>query len=185
MPASSAGTLSNGAREGETQSHGGFETEIPFAPSLAVGIGAAAVAAIAFGAIGFNNGTPSRPDIPCARSRCRAVNGSLYAVSGDDVRLVPAGYQIGNGASVRTAKGSTAVLRLQDGSLVEMGERAGVSVSRAWKGTTIHLDDGQVIVQAAKQHTGRICSSPPMTRSSRSKERSSPSTTDSRDRVSP
>jgi hypothetical protein len=70
--------------------------------------------------------------------------------------MIPAGYQIGNGDEIRTAKGSTAVVRLIDGSLVEMGERADVSVSRAWKGTTIRLDGGQVIVQAAKQRTGHL-----------------------------
>src|SRR5580700_8102078 len=37
-----------------------------------------------------------------------------------------------------------------------MGERSDLSVSREWKGTTIRLEGGHIIVQAAKQHTGRL-----------------------------
>jgi len=70
--------------------------------------------------------------------------------------VIPAGYQIRNGDEIRTAKGSNAVLRLLDGSLVEMDERSDISVSREWRGTTIHLDGGHIIVQAAKQRTGRL-----------------------------
>jgi len=115
---------------------------------------AAAVAAFVVTVVAFRDGMlPGQHPVQAA---VQSVNGSLYAVDGDQVRLIPAGYQISSGDEVRTAKGSNAVLRLTDGSLVEMGERAGVSVSRAWKGTTIHLDDGQVIVQAAKQHTGHL-----------------------------
>jgi hypothetical protein len=117
-------------------------------------MGAAAVAAMTIVAIAFHDG--NLPGQHPVRGAVESVNGALYAVSGDEVRLIPAGYEISNGERVRTAKGSTAVLRLTDGSLVEMGERAGVSVSRAWKGTTLHLGDGQVIVQAAKQHNGHL-----------------------------
>ena len=83
------------------------------------------------------------------------MDGSLYTGSGAGMRLIPAGYEIRNGDQIRTAKGSRAVVRLLDGSLIEMGERADLSVSHAWRGTTIHLDGGQVIVQAAKQRSGR------------------------------
>ncbi|HTZ84774.1 MAG TPA: FecR domain-containing protein [Candidatus Acidoferrales bacterium] len=115
---------------------------------------ASAVAAVAFAAVAFTYGF--LPGQSTVRGSVASVDGSLYAISGDNVRLIPVGYKISNQDEVRTAKGSTAVLRLNDGSLVEMGERAGVSVSRGWKGTTIHLGDGQVIVQAAKQHTGHL-----------------------------
>lgn len=115
---------------------------------------ASAIAAAAFVAVAFTYGL--LPGQSTVRGSVASVDGSLYAISGDNVRLIPAGYQISSQDEVRTAKGSTAVLRLTDGSRIEMGERAGVSVSRGWKGTTIHLGDGQVIVQAAKQHNGHL-----------------------------
>jgi hypothetical protein len=90
------------------------------------------------------------------RAAVQNVDGSLYAVSDDQVRVIPAGYQIRNGDEIRTAKGSNAVVRLLDGSLVEMGERSDLSVSREWRGTTIHLEGGHIIVQAAKQRNGRL-----------------------------
>ncbi len=142
-----------GARSVTTQTVWKPKREAGF-PVWRWAIGAAAVVAIAFGALSYNEGI--LPGQHPVRGEVQSVNGSLYAVSGDDMRLVPTGYRITNGARIRTAKGSTAVLRLTDGSLVEMGERAGVSVSRGWKGTTIQLDDGQVIVQAAKQRTGHL-----------------------------
>jgi len=116
--------------------------------------GAVAVAAVTFAVLAFTNGL--LPGQHSVRAAVQTVDGSLYAVSGAEMRVVPAGYWIRNGDEIRTAKGSTAVVRLLDGSLVEMRERSDVSISRAWKGTTIHLDGGQVIVQAAKQRSGRL-----------------------------
>ena len=117
-------------------------------------MGAAAVFAAAIVVVGFTDGI--LPGQHVVRASVQTVEGSLYTGSGADARLIPAGYEIRNGEEVRTAKGSTAVVRLLDGSLVEMGERSDLSVSRAWRGTTIQLEGGQVIVQAAKQRTGRL-----------------------------
>ena len=115
---------------------------------------AVAVLLVAVGGIAAVNGL--FPGQHVIRGAVQNVDGPLYAVSDDQVRVIPAGYQIRNGDEIRTAKGSHAVVRLLDGSLVEMSERADLSVSRGWKGTTIHLDGGRIIVQAAKQRTGRL-----------------------------
>jgi len=117
-------------------------------------MGAAAVVATSVVTVALFNGL--FPGQHAVRGAVQNVDGSLYAVSDDQVRIIPAGYQLRNGDEIRTAKGSNAVVRLLDGSLVEMGERSDLSVSREWRGTTIHLDGGRVIVQAAKQRTGRL-----------------------------
>jgi hypothetical protein len=117
------------------------------------GLAFAAIAAVAAVTFSFYNDLlPGRQNV---RAEVQAVDGALYVVDSNDVRPVPAGYQIKNGDEIRTAKLSTAVVRLLDGSVVEMGPRADLSVSRQWRGTTIHLQAGQVIVQAAKQRAGR------------------------------
>jgi len=113
----------------------------------------AAVAVVAFTTFAFMSGI--LPGQHPVRAEVQLVDGALYAVTGDDVHVIPAGYHITNGEQIRTAKASTAVVRLSDGSLVEIGPRSELSVVRQWRGTTIHLQGGQVIVQAAKQHAGR------------------------------
>jgi hypothetical protein len=115
---------------------------------------AAAVVVVAAGTFGFLNGM--LPGQHAVRGAVQNVDGSLYAVVDDQVRVIPAGYEIRNGDEIRTAKGSHAVVRLLDGSLVEMAERSDLSVSREWRGTTVRLDGGHIIVQAAKQKSGRL-----------------------------
>jgi len=86
----------------------------------------------------------------------QAAEGLVYRVS--DTGTVPLirGAEAPAGAEIRTAKDSRALLRLRDGSLVEMRERSGFSVSETRKDTTIALERGAIIVQAAKRHTGHL-----------------------------
>jgi len=142
------------ARDGELQKVWRVEPKHTRAMAWGWAMGAAAVFAVAAAVGAFSNGM--LPGQHIVRAAVQTVDGSLYTGSGGKIRLIPAGYEIRNGDEIRTAKGSTAVVRLLDGSLVEMGERTDLSVSRAWKGTTIRLDGGQVIVQAAKQRSGRL-----------------------------
>src|ERR1700682_5136945 len=117
--------------------------------------GIAAGIAIAIGVGLFAAVAGILPGQHVARATVQNVDGFLYYVSDHGDRVLPVGYQISDGDEIRTGKGSNAVVRLLDGSLIEVRERSSLSVSRGWGGTTIHLD-GQVIVQAAKQRLGHL-----------------------------
>ena len=84
-----------------------------------------------------------------------AMDGQAYIVSDTKTEALKVGEEIKAGAKVRTAKDAGAVVRLPDGSLIEMRERSEFSVSDGSQGTTIHLDRGNIIVQAAKQQRSR------------------------------
>ena len=140
------------ARGGEQQAVWRAARERRSFPAWRWAVAAGALAAVAVVALSLG----IFPGQQVVHGVVQNVDGSLYAVTGDTVHIVPAGYQIRSGDEIRTAKGASAMVRLVDGSLVEMGERADLSLSREWKGSTIHLDGGQVIVQAAKQRTGRL-----------------------------
>ena len=57
---------------------------------------------------------------------------------------------------LRTAGGGYAKVHLIDGSDVEVGDRAEVSVAATRRDTTVRLDRGQIIVQAAKRSSGHL-----------------------------
>lgn len=84
------------------------------------------------------------------------ASGEVYVVSDAQSRQLAAGELLNKGERVRTAKDSNAVLRLADGSTVEMRERSEFSVSENRRGVTVNLTRGDVIVEAAKQHNGRL-----------------------------
>jgi hypothetical protein len=90
------------------------------------------------------------------RATVDAVEGALYKVAGSALTPLSPGAELAENDSVRTGKNSSAVLRLNDGSRVELSQRASVSVSRNWTGSTIHLALGSIIVQAAKQRKGTL-----------------------------
>jgi hypothetical protein len=98
-----------------------------------------------------------RIDTMLAPSGPRAVvevaSGDLYRLPEGTLRQ---GAAIGDGEVLRTGPGAHAVLRLADGSAVEVNERSELFVNAAWSGQTIHLQRGDVIVQAAKQRHGRL-----------------------------
>jgi FecR protein len=84
-----------------------------------------------------------------------AMDGQAYLVSDSTTKDLKVGEEIKPGEKVRTSKDAGAVVKLPDGSLVEMRERSEFSVTDGAGGTTIHLDRGNIIVQAAKQTQSR------------------------------
>ena len=87
------------------------------------------------------------------RATVVSAGGGLYRLP---VGSVDAGAVIGERESVRTGPGAHAVLRLADGSMVDVNERTELFVTAAWSGQTIHLQRGDIIVKAAKQRRGRL-----------------------------
>jgi hypothetical protein len=87
------------------------------------------------------------------RATVVAVNGGLYRLP---MGALESGAAIGEHESVRTAPGAHAVLRLADGSIVDVNERTELYVTAAWSGQAIHLQRGDIIVKAAKQRRGHL-----------------------------
>jgi ferric-dicitrate binding protein FerR (iron transport regulator) len=109
---------------------------------LAVGLGVMGVGRLILG-----SGT---------RAVVQTVDGALYHVSDRLSATLAAGRVILDSQQIRTANGSSAVIRLRDDSSIEMSQRTDLWVSRGWRGTTIHLARGKIIVRAAQQRYGRL-----------------------------
>lgn len=123
-------------------------------PAFRWAIAAAVVVAAGLAFYAFGDRLLPAPSGP--QTVVQTAEGLIYRVS--DTGTVPLirGAEIPAGVEIRTAKDSHAMLRLRDGSLVEMHERSGVSVSETRKDMTIGLQQGAIIVQAAKRHSGHL-----------------------------
>jgi hypothetical protein len=87
------------------------------------------------------------------RATIVSATGSLYRLPGGALEV---GAAIGEKERIRTGPGAHAVLRLADGSTVDVNQRTELFVTAAWSGQAIHLQRGDVIVQAAKQRRGHL-----------------------------
>lgn len=90
------------------------------------------------------------------RARVQSADGALFTIADSGERLLRPGEEIGEGQIVRTAAGSHAFLQLRDGSVVEMNERSEFAVNVGRRDTTVLLDQGRIIVQAAKRRSGHL-----------------------------
>src|SRR5215210_4054513 len=86
----------------------------------------------------------------------QAAEGQVYQVADTRTASVSAGAKLQKGEKVRTAKDGRAVIHLGDGSLIEMKDRSELYLTKSGQGTTIHLDRGSIVVEAAKQKDGKL-----------------------------
>ncbi len=98
---------------------------------------------------------------PGSRARIDSIEGQAYGIGAAGERALKVGDETGEGEFIRTAADSHAKVRLFEGSEVEMNQRAEFAVSASRRDTTIHLDQGSIIVRAAKRHTGHLYVSAP------------------------
>jgi len=90
------------------------------------------------------------------RASVQTVDGTLYQVSDRGGKALLPGGAIREDEEIRTAKASSAVIRLVDGTTIEMNERTALWVSKGWRDTTLRLQRGNIIVRAAVQRHGRL-----------------------------
>ncbi|HEX8888545.1 MAG TPA: FecR domain-containing protein [Pyrinomonadaceae bacterium] len=114
----------------------------------------AAMLVIGVGLVAFN--IYRRLNVGEARATVEVASGAVYRVTDMESRALGVGEVVGRGERIRTSKDANAVVKLEDGSLVEMRERSELSLSQNTDGTTINLSRGNVIVEAAKQRGGHL-----------------------------
>ena len=81
----------------------------------------------------------------------QAAEGQVYHIADTRSTPVSSGEKLQKGESIRTAKDGHAFVRLGDGSLIEMKDRSELSLTKNAQGTTIHLNRGAIVVEAARQ----------------------------------
>ena len=134
-------------RPGETMEAASFSRRVP---RYLVAASVLLVAGVSFWALRREGATAG------SRAAVQSVTGALQLVAAQRTVALAPGQEVGEAEAVRTARGSRAVLRLRDGSLVEMGERAEIAVTAKGADTTIHLARGSIIVRAARRRTGHL-----------------------------
>ncbi len=80
-----------------------------------------------------------------------AAEGQVYQIADTRSAPISSGEKLQKGDRIRTAKDAHAFVRLGDGSVIEMRDRSEFFLTKNSLGTTIHLNRGAIVVEAAKQ----------------------------------
>ena len=90
------------------------------------------------------------------RAEVQSIDGSASLITDSGDRLLAPGAQLHEGDVLRTGGGSHAVVRLADGSTVEMNERSALGFRARGHNSTLDLDRGALIVRAAHRNSGHL-----------------------------
>jgi hypothetical protein len=94
---------------------------------------------------------------PGVRAEVQSIDGSAYRISNAGDRPLAPGDSLAEGDQIRTSGGAHAVLRLSDGSTVEVNERSVLGVGSRGRNTTVTLDGGDLIVTRLPRCRNRNC----------------------------
>ena len=81
----------------------------------------------------------------------KTVDGDLFRIAGTSHLPIDVGATVQEGETLRTGREGSAVVELGDGSLIEVRQRSELRLEESRRGTTVELERGSVIVQAAEQ----------------------------------
>ena len=149
-----SGTRTN--RTGRTRRAGqtAGSTRKRWTADLTWGLAAALILGVAL--VGFAVNTSYFQFQTAGVLRVEAIDGTLMEVGDVQTAQLASGQTLENGEWIKTAKGSGAKVSLEDGSIIELGERSQLYITREGNNDTIHLERGNIIVQAAQQDSGNL-----------------------------
>jgi hypothetical protein len=120
------------------------------APALKWAVAAALIVVVGLGATVLVR--RSGRSVQGVYAMVESVYGPVYRISDTQNQALASSERLQAGEKIRTSMDAGAVVRLSDGSAIEMRERSELSISETSQGVTIDLERGSIIVQAAKQH---------------------------------
>jgi hypothetical protein len=83
----------------------------------------------------------------------QASEGAVYRVADEDSRAINSGDDVRASESIRTGREAHAVVRLDDGSTLEMRERSQFSLSERSSAATVNVERGSFIVQMPTENS--------------------------------
>ena len=93
---------------------------------------------------------------PGVRAEVQSIDGSASLITGSGDHLLAPGAQLHEGDVLRTGGASHAIVRLADGSTVEMNERSALGFNARGHNVTLDLDRGALIVKAVHRKSGHL-----------------------------